>query len=88
MEWMAAAGFERLELTMAEEITNPKKGAAVLNDPFLAKHACSQLALLSDQAYAAGLQRIRQALAEAEARGETLIFQNTILIHQLVGWVL
>ena len=87
MEWMSAAGFERLELSLAEEIEDPKTGAAVLTDPFLAKNACSQLALLSDQAYAAGLQRIRQALAEAEARGETLLFPNTIHIHQLVGWV-
>jgi ubiquinone/menaquinone biosynthesis C-methylase UbiE len=60
---------------------------AVLDDPFLAKNACSQLALLSDQAYAVGLGRIRQALAEAEAQGKTLIFQNTIRIHQLTGWV-
>jgi ubiquinone/menaquinone biosynthesis C-methylase UbiE len=86
LEWMFEAGLERMELSLVEEIVNPKYGAAVLEDPFLAKNACSQLALLSEQAYAVGLSRIRCALAEAEAQGEALVFQNTIRIHQLVGW--
>jgi ubiquinone/menaquinone biosynthesis C-methylase UbiE len=87
LDWMIAAGFERVELTLAEEIGDPKYGPAVLEDPFLAKNACSQLALLSDQAYEEGLCRIRRALAEAEAQGNTLVFQSTIRIQQLVGWV-
>jgi SAM-dependent methyltransferase len=87
LDWMSAAGFENVELRLAEEFVEPKYGSAVLEDPFLAKNACSQLALLSDQAYQAGLGRIRRALAEAETRRETLVFQNTIRIQQLVGWV-
>jgi ubiquinone/menaquinone biosynthesis C-methylase UbiE len=87
LDWMIAAGFERMELQLAEEIGDPKYGSVVLEDPFLAKNACSQLALLSAQAYEEGLCRIRRALAEAEAQGKPLVFQNTIRIHQLVGWV-
>jgi ubiquinone/menaquinone biosynthesis C-methylase UbiE len=87
LEWMSAAGFGNMELRLAEEFVEPKYGSAVLEDPFLAKNACSQLALLSDRAYQAGLDRIRQALSEAEARRETLVFQNIIQIQQLVGWV-
>jgi ubiquinone/menaquinone biosynthesis C-methylase UbiE len=87
LDWMIAAGFERMELRLAEEIGDPKYGPAVLEDPFLAKNSCSQLALLSDRAYEEGLCRIRRALAEAEAQGNMLVFQNTIRIHQMVGWV-
>jgi ubiquinone/menaquinone biosynthesis C-methylase UbiE len=87
LDWMISAGFERVELRIAEEVVKPKYGAAVLEDPFLAKNSCSQLALLSDQAYQAGLNRIRQALADAEARGELLVFPNTLQIHILVGWI-
>jgi SAM-dependent methyltransferase len=86
LEWMFEAGFERMSLNLVEEIVNPKYGAVVLDDPFLAKNACSQLALLSEQAYAAGLTRIHSALAEAEAQGKVIVFQNTIRVHQLVGW--
>ena len=87
MDWMITAGFERVESTLAEEIGDPKYGPAVLEDPFLVKNSCSQLALLSDQAYEAGLCCIRRALAEAEAQGSRLVFQDTIQIHQIVGWV-
>jgi ubiquinone/menaquinone biosynthesis C-methylase UbiE len=87
LDWMSEAGFERMELSLAEEFEEPKVGPAVLEDPFLAKNACSQLALLSDQAYAAGLQRIHQALADAETQDKILVFQNTIRIDQLAGWV-
>jgi ubiquinone/menaquinone biosynthesis C-methylase UbiE len=87
LDWMSAAGFGRMEWMLAEEIVEPKYGSAVLADPFLAKNACSQLVLLSNEAYAAGLRRIRRALARADARAQTLVFRNTIRIHQLVGWV-
>jgi ubiquinone/menaquinone biosynthesis C-methylase UbiE len=85
-DWMAEIGFERMELQLVALEGETKYGRAVLDDPFLAKHACSQLALLTDQAYAAGLARIRQVLGDAEAQGRPIVFQNTIRIHQLVGW--
>lgn len=86
LDWMAAAGFARMELRVAEDISDPKYGRAVLADPFLTKNSCSQLALLSEQAYQAGVDRLHRALAETEAQGKTLVFPSTIRIHQLVGW--
>ena len=85
LDWMIAAGFEHVELTLVEEIGDPKHGPAVLEDPFLAKNACSQLALLSDQAYEEGLSLIRRALADTEAQGSALVFQDIIQIHQIAG---
>jgi ubiquinone/menaquinone biosynthesis C-methylase UbiE len=84
-DWLVAAGFARLSLAEVEHISAPKQGRQVLADPFLQKNACSQLALLSDEAYRAGLHRIEAALAQAEAGGEILVFQTDIVIEMLTG---
>jgi ubiquinone/menaquinone biosynthesis C-methylase UbiE len=73
-EWMEAEGLEGVECRVVERIFDPKRGREVLDDPFLRQNSCSQLALLSQGAYQAGLQRIRAALDRAEAAGETLTF--------------
>jgi SAM-dependent methyltransferase len=83
--WMTAAGFAGLSRREVERIVDPKRGRAVLDSPFLQKGSCSQLALLSDEAYAAGLQRLRNALDEAEARGEELLFRSEFTIEVLQG---
>lgn len=85
--WMVQCGFERIEFRVVDELGGPKYGRDVLKDPFLEKNATSQLILLSDEAYAAGLGHIRGALENAERVGETLIFQNTIRIQMLTGWI-
>ncbi len=86
--WMAQCGFERFELRLVDELGKPKYGRDVLQDPFLEKNATSQLILLSDEAYAAGLEQIRGAVERAERKGEVLIFQNTIRIQMLTGWII
>jgi ubiquinone/menaquinone biosynthesis C-methylase UbiE len=85
--WMAAEGFKRIERQPVEQIVDAKVGDQVLSDPFLRKHACSQLALLSDEAYARGLGRIRTALAEAKTSGATLTFPVNLTIEALTGRV-
>jgi ubiquinone/menaquinone biosynthesis C-methylase UbiE len=74
VDWLNAEGLEGVECRIVERFSDVKVGRAVLDDPFVRKHACSQLALLSEEAYQAGLRRIEAALAQAEAAGETLIF--------------
>jgi hypothetical protein len=54
-------------------------GRAALDDYFLRKTSSSQLMLLSDAAYEAGLERMRARIAEAEARGEQAQFQSHIM---------
>jgi hypothetical protein len=83
--WMADAGFERVALEGIERICDPKHGRRVLEDPFLQKDACSQLALLTDEAYEAGLRRIEAALEAAEAAGEDLVFRTDLSIAMLTG---
>jgi hypothetical protein len=83
---MVAAGADRVRCRVVERIQDIKVGRAVLDDPFLAKDAASQLVLLSDEAYADGIRRIEAALARAEAHGETLLFPSEITLGMLVGW--
>jgi len=83
--WMFEDGFEEIEWREVERIVDPKYGRSVFADPFLKKNSCSQLALLTDEAYRAGLERIEADLVEAEARGETLVFETDILTAMLAG---
>ncbi len=84
-DWMIEVGFEQIEWRLVERIQDPKMGREIFSDPFLQKNACSQLALLSDEAYAAGLRRIATALAEAEAKGTTITFATDLLQAMLVA---
>lgn len=85
IEWLQEAGFVDVTSEVVELVDDPKYGRGVLDDPYLRKHACSQLALLSDAAYEAGLARIKAALRAAEARGETLVFESRFEIRMVVG---
>lgn len=86
MDWMMSAGYGGAELRRVERIEDHKQGQEALEDPFLRKNAASQLSLPSDEDYAAGLARIRAALAAAEAAGKNLLFPVDISLQMLVGW--
>lgn len=85
VEWMSAAGFSRVEWELAERITHQLAGRDVFKDPTLQKNGTSQLALLTDEAYAAGLSRIETAQVEAEARGQPIVFPVDISLVMLTG---
>ncbi len=84
-DWMAGAGFDHVAWQPVEAIHDTKMGRPVLDDPFLQKDAVSQLSLLSDEAYRAGLRRIEAALAAAEAAGECLAFATDITVAMVSG---
>jgi SAM-dependent methyltransferase len=87
LDWMALAGFERVSWRLVERILDDKVGATVLADPFLEKDATSQLALLPDEVYAQGLQRIRAALRKAETAEQSLVFPVDIPVGMVVGTI-
>ena len=86
VEWMTAAGFEQVDLQTVEEVKELCEGRRILENPFLRKNSCSQLALLSDEAYQAGIAGIENALREAEARGEKLSFRTELSICMAVAY--
>lgn len=87
LDWLIAAGFERAEWRVAERIRHQHVGREVLADHFVQKHGTSQLTLLTDEAYAAGLARIEAALAEAEAAGKELIFPVDISLVMVLAYI-
>ncbi len=76
--WMSQAGFTSPHIEQVEIIRRSIYGDEVWQDPFLRKHSCSQLALLSQQAYEAGLGRIRKDLEEAGPARENFLFRANI----------
>ena len=87
VNWMAAAGFGQITWRIVERINDPKVGWDVLDDPFLRKESTYQLVLLTDDAYAEGVRRIREALTAADKVGEQLVFRSDILMGMVVGWL-
>jgi ubiquinone/menaquinone biosynthesis C-methylase UbiE len=84
-DWLVAANFSQVEWRPVARVLDHKIGRAVLADPFLQKNAASQLSLLTDEAYAAGMGRIEAAIAVSEAAGETLTFPVDLSLAILTG---
>lgn len=85
LDWMISSGFSSARLQLVEHIRDSKTGAAVWSDPFLVKDSTSQLILLSEEAYQRGLERMRTALAAAQAAHQELTFPVDLLIDMLVA---
>ncbi len=84
LDWAHEAGFREAAWRPIERIFAPRSGREVLASPFLQKQGSSTLALLSDDAYAAGLRRIEAAIAAAETAGQTIIFPVDLSLDMLV----
>ena len=86
--WMADAGFESCETSCVYSIRADRTGWSVFDDPFLKVDSTSQLILLTRSAYEEGLNRMREALIEAENKGESLVFPVDICLYMTVGKVI
>lgn len=86
-DWMIAAGFDRVEWRVAARIVDTRVGTEVWDDPMLLQQTTSQLAVLSEDAYAAGVARIEAALAGATAAGTELVFPVDISLAMVTGRV-
>lgn len=84
LDWMLAAGFVRTEWRVADHIHQEFVGQEVLDNPFTQKDGSSQLALLSNAAYAEGLDRIQAAIANTESGPPVFVTDQWLTL--LVGW--
>lgn len=84
LDWALAAGFSAAAWQPVEWINDTKRGTAVLADPFLKKDAVSQLALLSQAEYEAGLHKIETDLAKAQRRGAEIDFICELRLDMLL----
>lgn len=72
------AGFEQIHSPVVQYIEESVSGEAIFDSYWHRKDSCSQLILLSEEAYQAGLARIRARLAQAKAVGETVTFRTRL----------
>jgi len=86
MKWMQAAGFKNVSSQVVEHIHNLHVGEGVFKDPFIKRNATSQLALLEEAAYQAGLKKISEALNQAKTKGERIVFRSEIFVKLLLGY--
>ncbi len=86
VNWMIADGFQSTSVQVVEKIVNIHVGDGVFNDPFIKHNATSQLALLSEDKYLSGLKKIREALEQARAGNERLIFRSQIDVKMFLGY--
>lgn len=86
LKWMGQEGFQKVSMQTVEHIKNLHVGEAVLKDPFLKQSATSQLALLNEETYQAGIRRIEQAVQDAKLKNETITFCSDIHVKMFLGY--
>jgi SAM-dependent methyltransferase len=84
---LASAGFVDCRTDLAERILQAVPAREALERDLLARHVTSQLALLTDEQYQAGLTRIRADAAAAEAHGRTLPLISDLYLYATSGTV-
>ncbi len=84
--WMAQDGFTGVSSQIVEMINNTHVGNRVLQDPFIKHNATSQLALLSEETYQAGMKHIHQALWDAKENDEKIAFHSDIHVKMFLGY--
>jgi len=84
--WLAELGFEGSSTEVVQHVSLDLPAAEALDHWRLARSSTSQLSLLSDAAYAAGIERIRRDVAAAEARGDTLRLGADLRLYATSAW--
>ena len=85
-KWMEGSGFQTISSRNVEHILNVHMDASVLHDPFLKQNASSQLALLSEETYKTGIEKIKLAIAEAQQRNAQITFSSDIYVKMFLGY--
>jgi SAM-dependent methyltransferase len=83
--WMTEASLVDVISGIAEHTVRSVTGAEVLQSPFLQKGGTSQPALSAEEAYAAGLERIKGDLLQAEKTGVPLEFVVDVSLALVTG---
>ena len=83
---MRAAGFARAETVIAQHIPARRTLREAEVEGRLDKNWTSQLTVLSDAEFAAGVARIRAAARDAEARGEDFVLESDLRLYATTAW--
>lgn len=83
--WLRESRFGDLEQRVVAQVDLRRRGREIFDDPFLQKESTSELTLISEEAYRAGLSRIETAIEKAEDEGEQALFTAQIDFVMTVG---
>jgi hypothetical protein len=79
--WYEAAGLRQCTTVLAQHMQIEMPARDALERRIITREATSQLTLLSDAEYDAGIARIWDDIRAAEARGEALALQADLRIY-------
>ncbi len=85
MDWMRQIGYGEVHTDVLENLGEFRRGREIYKDPFLKKNSCSQYALMSDEKFQEGLEKIEKTINQAEATGEEIVFQSCWPVKMLRG---
>jgi len=86
-EWMHGLEYLNVRTSEVQHLPVRLSARAALEEGRLDKNVTSQLALLSDEEYERGLERIRRALESADTLGESLYLTADLRLHATFGSV-
>jgi ubiquinone/menaquinone biosynthesis C-methylase UbiE len=83
--WLEACGFAECASRVVEHIQRRQPAERALESPMMGKDGTSQLALLSDEAFERGIERIRREMARARDAGRTLWLESDLELVETSG---
>ena len=86
-EWMQALQFSNVRTAEAQHLPVRLPARAAIDQGRLGKDRTSQLAVLTDEEYQRGIERIRRAVESAETRGESLHLTADLRLYATFGSV-
>lgn len=85
VRWLEESGFTDCSARVVEHIRRRTAAEELLESPMTWKLGTSQLALLSEEVYAAGLRRVRAAAERARAEGSGLWLETDLEMMATTG---
>ena len=82
---MIASGFTNISKILVEQVKNSIPGSNILNDHFLDKKGASQLALLTDEEYQNGINKIKQDIQKAKQENNKIYFNTNLNFYAITG---
>ena len=86
-EWMLALQFSSVRTSEVQHLPVGLSARAAIEQGRLRKGAASQLAVLTDEEYQRGVERLRRAVESAEARGDSLCLTADLRLYATFGSV-
>ena len=86
-QWLAKAGFAACGTAVAHHMDMRIPARLALDGGMLVKNVVSQLSLLDEAVYEAGIARIRARIERAESTGDSFFLDTDLRFYATTAWV-